>query len=119
MRCVRLRFGLICNLFLRIGIRRVERQNSDGDEENPHEHPHAHHDRLLAIFASNHLDPRGREFDLFLCNLDGSGLERVTYTGEFDGFPMVSLDGKKIVFASNRQGSVAGETNVFVADWVD
>jgi Tol biopolymer transport system component len=71
------------------------------------------------IFASNHLDPRGREFDLFVCNLDGSGLERVTYAGEFDGFPMVTRDGKKIVWASNRHGSVAGETNVFVADWVD
>jgi TolB protein len=76
-------------------------------------------DGKRVIFASNHLDPRGREFDLFLCNLDGSELERVTYTGDFDGFPMVSRDGKKIVFASNRHGAVAGETNVFVADWVD
>jgi Tol biopolymer transport system component len=76
-------------------------------------------DGKRVIFASNHMDPRGREFDLYLCRLDGSGLERVTYSGDFDGFPMVSRDGKKIVWASNRHGSVSGETNVFVADWVD
>jgi len=54
-----------------------------------------------------------------MCGLDGTGLERVTYSSDFDGFPMVSRDGKKIVWASNRHGGVAGETNVFVADWVD
>jgi Tol biopolymer transport system component len=76
-------------------------------------------DGKRVIFASNHLDPHGREFDLFMCRLDGSELERVTYSGDFDGFPMVSRDGEKIVWASNRHGSVSGETNVFVADWVD
>jgi Tol biopolymer transport system component len=76
-------------------------------------------DGRRVIFASNHLDPRGREFDLFMCRLDGSELERVTFSGDFDGFPMVSRDGKKIIWASNRHGSVPGETNVFVADWVD
>ena len=76
-------------------------------------------DGKRVIFASNHSDPRGREFDLYMCNLDGTGLERVTYSSDFDGFPMVSRDGKKIVWASNRHGGVAGETNVFVADWVD
>jgi Tol biopolymer transport system component len=32
---------------------------------------------------------------------------------------MFSPDGKRIVFASNRGGKVAGETNLFVADWVE
>jgi Tol biopolymer transport system component len=31
---------------------------------------------------------------------------------------MVSHDGKKLVFASNRNGKVRGETNIFIADWV-
>ena len=41
-----------------------------------------------------------------------------TYEG-FDGFPMFSPDGRRLVFASNRNGKVPGETNVFVADWVE
>jgi Tol biopolymer transport system component len=64
-------------------------------------------------------DPRGREFDLYMINIDGTGLERITYSGDFDGFPMFSPDGKKLVFASNRNSKVRGETNVFIADWVD
>ena len=71
------------------------------------------------IFASNHEDPQSRNFDLYLVNLDGSGLTQVTTDGDFDGFPMFSPDGTKLVFASNRYGSVPGETNIFVADWVE
>src|SRR5438034_138060 len=71
------------------------------------------------IFASNWRDPRSRNFDLYLVNLDGSGLEQVTTSPEFDAFPMFSPDGSKVVWASNRHGSKPGETNVFVADWID
>jgi Tol biopolymer transport system component len=75
-------------------------------------------DSNAILFASNAGDPRGRNFDLWLVNLDGSGLEQVTTCSSFDSFPMFSPDGKKLVFASNRNGSVPGETNIFVADWV-
>jgi TolB protein len=44
-------------------------------------------------------------------------LERITYYPGFDGFPMFSYDGSKLVFASNRNGKVKGETNIFIADW--
>ena len=50
-------------------------------------------------------------------NVDGTGLERVTFNESFDGFPMFSPDGKKLVFASNRFQKASGETNVFIADW--
>jgi len=69
------------------------------------------------IFASNHLDPRGRNFDLFLVNVDGTGLEQVTTDAEFDGFPIFSPNGRELVWASNRHGTVAHETNIFIADW--
>jgi Tol biopolymer transport system component len=69
------------------------------------------------LFASNIADPKGRDFDVYAINLDGTGLERITYNDTFDGFPMFSPDGKKVVFASDRNGK-PGETNVFIADWV-
>ncbi len=81
--------------------------------------PFFHPDGKRIIFASNVGDPTGRNFDLYLVNDDGTGLERVTTDESFDGFPMFSPDGKKLVFASNRNGSRPGETNVFIADWVE
>ena len=81
--------------------------------------PFFHPDGRRIIFASNHADPQGRDFDLFLVDLDGSNLTQVTTHGEFDGFPMFSPDGTKLVFAANRYGIVPGETNIFIADWVE
>ncbi|CAN5397656.1 hypothetical protein BH10ACI2_BH10ACI2_02090 [soil metagenome] len=73
------------------------------------------------IFCTNYFatDPRKRNFDLALINLDGTGLERVTFNESFDGFPMFSPNGKKLVFASNRNDAKEGDTNVFIADWVN
>ncbi len=70
------------------------------------------------IFSSNNGDPRGREFDLWAINADGSQLEQITFAPDFDGFPIFSPDGKTLAFSSNRGGKSRGETNVFVADWV-
>ncbi|HYI11542.1 MAG TPA: M28 family peptidase [Thermoanaerobaculia bacterium] len=72
------------------------------------------------LYSSNVLDPRGREFDIFLVNKDGSGeAERVTTAPAFDGFPMFSPDGKWLVWASNRANPEGRETNLFVARWVE
>lgn len=81
--------------------------------------PFFHPDNKRIIFASNMNDPQGRNFDLYIINVDGSGLERITFNDTFDGFPVFSHDGKKLVFASNRNGKVRGETNIFIADWVE
>lgn len=64
-------------------------------------------------------DPKGRNFDLYKINVDGSGLERITFNETFDGFPMFSPDGTRLVFASNRNARTQGDTNVFIADWVE
>jgi len=75
------------------------------------------------IFSSNY-DPENHatggegNFELWTMNLDGSGLERITYSDGFDGFPMFSPDGRKLVWASNRNGRAPHDTNIFIADWV-
>jgi Tol biopolymer transport system component len=71
------------------------------------------------IFSSNVGDPKGRNFDLYLVDIASKEIERVTYNQTFDAFPMFSHDGKKLVFASNRDNKERGETNIFIADWVD
>jgi TolB protein len=81
--------------------------------------PFFHPSGKKVIFASNLSDPKGRNFDLYLIGLDGSGLEQITSNEAFDGFPMFSPDGKKLVFASNRNAKQPGETNIFVADWME
>lgn len=81
--------------------------------------PFFHPDGKRIIFSSNFSDPRGREFDLYMIGVDGKRLERITYSEGFDGFPMFSSDGKRLVFGSNRNAAQQGDTNVFIADWVD
>ncbi|MEO5989044.1 MAG: hypothetical protein ABIU54_08155 [Candidatus Eisenbacteria bacterium] len=71
------------------------------------------------IYASNWTNPRGRNFDLWLIPVNGGEPVQVTTDTDFDGFPMFSPDGHTLVFCSNRGGSVAGETNVFLAKWRD
>jgi hypothetical protein len=52
-------------------------------------------------------------------NEDGTGQERITYHPDFDGFPMITSNGNRLVWASNRNGKVPHETNAFIADWVE
>jgi Tol biopolymer transport system component len=81
--------------------------------------PYFHPSGERIVFSSNLHDPGGREFDIFMINLDGTGLEQITFTPGFDGFPMFSPDGKYLVFGSNRNESHPGNTNVFIAEWVE
>jgi TolB protein len=81
--------------------------------------PFFHPDGRRILFSSNLHNPRGRDFELYLIGVDGTGLERVTRHDDFDSFPMFSPDGRQLLWASNRGGSVPGETNLFVADWVE
>lgn len=81
--------------------------------------PYFFPDGKRIIFASNMADPKGRDFDLYKINADGSGIERITFNDTFDGFPMFSPDGTKLVFASNRNAKSRGDTNIFIADWVE
>jgi len=87
--------------------------------------PSWHPDGKQIIFASNrddwHADIKayGHNFELYLINVDGTGLERLTYNTVFDSFPMFSPDGKKLVWASNRNPQKPHKTDIFIADWME
>ncbi len=80
--------------------------------------PFMHPNSQQIIYSSNLHDPSGRSFALYLVNLDGSGLERVTHGEVFASFPMFSRDGTKLVFCGSRNAAAPRDINVFVADWV-
>jgi Tol biopolymer transport system component len=71
------------------------------------------------IFSSNHHSPKGYDFQLFMINVDGTGLERITNESLFNAFPMFSPEGKRLVFSSNRNNGGTRDTNLFIADWVE
>ena len=83
--------------------------------------PYFHPNGKQIIFSSNvnSTNPGMPNFDLYLINRDGTGLEQVTFDQTFDGFPMFTKDGKKLVWASNRNPVSEGNTNIFIADWVE
>ena len=83
--------------------------------------PFFHPDGERIIFASDmdNENPRVPNFELYLINVDGTGLERLTFDEAFDGFPVFSPDGSKLLWASNRFAEDPGETNVFIADWIE
>ena len=75
------------------------------------------------IYASNRGDEKRRAFEVYAIAVDTpdgkpATPERITFGGQFDGFPNFSPDGKRLVWASNRHGTMPHETNVFIADWV-
>lgn len=71
------------------------------------------------IFCSNHEYKRGFPFNMYLIDLEGNDLQKVSRDKGFDAFPMFSPDGKRIMFSSNRNNGGTRDTNLFVADWVD
>jgi TolB protein len=104
--------------------------NADGSDKRMIVHngatnwaPSWHPDGKRLIFSSNmddwHADIKkfGHNFEIYLINIDGTGLERVTFNNVFDSFPMFSADGKKLAFASNRNPQKPRETDIFIADW--
>jgi len=81
--------------------------------------PFFHPDNQRIIFSSNVQSENPRNFDLYIINSDGTNLERITFNDTFDGFPVFTRDGKNLVFCSNRFNKKEGDTNVFLAEWID
>ena len=51
-----------------------------------------------------------RNFEIFLMNIETGKQTRLTYNDAFDGFPVISPDGKTITFSSNRDGAPGDNT---------
>jgi Tol biopolymer transport system component len=71
------------------------------------------------IFCSNHEYARGFPFNMYITDINGKGLEKISRDKGFDAFPMFSPDGKKIMFSSNRNNGGGQGINIFIADWVE
>jgi TolB protein len=114
------------NGLFRPSILEIYVMNSDGSDKQQITNfgkasfaPFFHPDGKRIIFSSNVNSTNGRNFDLYMINVDGTGFQQITFNETFDGFPMFTKDGKQIVFCSNRFNKNEGDTNVFIADWVD
>ena len=84
--------------------------------------PFFHPDGRRIIFSSSFSAvPRekGRPaFHLYLVGDDGTDLEQITFSGNFNSFPMFSPDGKQLVWVSDRNATSPREFNIFLAEWV-
>lgn len=81
--------------------------------------PFFHPDGKRILFASNHASPRGFPFNLYMINVDGTGMERITADDTFSAFPVFSNNGRYLAFSSNRNNGGTRDTNVFIAEWQD
>ncbi len=81
--------------------------------------PAFHADGNRIVYSSNASAKSPREFDLWVLDKRGGEPQRVTTALGFDGFPHFSPDGRWMVWASNRANPESGETNLFIARWVD
>jgi Tol biopolymer transport system component len=56
---------------------------------------------------------------MYLTDLEGKNMQKISRDNGFDAFPMISPNGKKIIFSSNRNNGGTRDTNLFLADWVE
>ncbi len=71
------------------------------------------------IFTQADHEARARgekpNYDLYMMTTDGQKLTRITFDASFDGLPVFSPDGKKMMWTSQRGG--LSESQVFIADF--
>jgi tricorn protease-like protein len=120
--------ALLAENLIRPGVLELWVMDSDGrnkrqltDDGAANFAPFLHPDNDTVLYCSNRHEANSRNFDLYMLKLSRPEMEpqRITFDEEFDGFPMFSPDGKYLVWCANRNGAVTGETNVFIAEWLN
>jgi Tol biopolymer transport system component len=84
-------------------------------------------DSARLLYTSDRDSPAaGRDFELYLTDPDGPvtatggpRVERVSFSAGYDGEGAFSPDGRYLAFVSSRRAEHAGETDVFVARFLD
>jgi len=56
------------------------------------------------------------EMELFVCNVDGSGLRQLTFLGQANWAPFFHPSGKKVIFSSNHKSKRGIPFNLFMID---
>ncbi len=74
--------------------------------------PYYHPSMKWIVFASNFEDPA---FEIYAIRPDGKDLTRLTCSQGFDGLPVPSPDGKKLMWTSNRSEN---KSHIFIADLI-
>jgi len=103
--------------------------NADGSDARQVTHngaanfaPYFMPDNRRILFSSS-FQGGGRNFDLYMMDPyaedPDATVERITHSPVFEAFPVFSPDGRYLVFGSNRAGKKPGDTNLFLAEWVD
>ncbi|HUB07949.1 MAG TPA: hypothetical protein VMB50_13140 [Myxococcales bacterium] len=90
-----------------------------GPPDQSDRHPAWFPDGHGLLFDSNADDAAGRDVDVFRMGDDGQELERLTFAPGADVAPAISSDGRRLAWVSERNAAVAGERDVFVADWAE
>ncbi len=72
--------------------------------------PYFHPSMKWIVFGSRIDDP---SFDLYAIRPDGTDLTRLTFAPGFDSLPVISPDGRKIMWTSNR---AENKSHIFIAD---
>ncbi|WP_222983073.1 TolB family protein [Flagellimonas meishanensis] len=97
-------FGAINFLFTQVAEVKEIEKITNIESSYPYWSP----DGKKIVFQSDRLD---NDTEIYVMNVDGSNLERLTFVKGFNGSPIWSTNGKHIVFSSMRDG---GNHDIFI-----